>query len=100
MQRYFEKIIERLGKSKEYSCSPQFTKGIDYSIKIVNNVAEEFATGTNVGNNDGCCEWIKYDYRTIAPKNHDAKNPYWRIPEDMSRLRFCPYCGKEIKVVE
>ena len=46
------------------------------------------------------CEWIKYDYRTIAPKNHDVGNPYWRIPEDMSRLRFCPYCGKEIKVVE
>lgn len=46
------------------------------------------------------CEWIKYDYRTIAPKNHDVENIYWRIPEDMSRLRFCPYCGKEIKVVE
>lgn len=60
MQKYFEKIIEWLEKSKEYSCSPQFTKGIDYSIKIVNNVAEEFATDTNVRNNDG---WISCSER-------------------------------------
>ena len=25
------------------------------------------------------CKWIKYDYRTICPKEHDADNPYWRI---------------------
>lgn len=46
------------------------------------------------------CVWFKYDYRTIAPKNHDAENPYWRIPEDMDKLKYCPYCGKKIKVVE
>ena len=44
------------------------------------------------------CEWIKYDYRTICPKNHDADNPYWRIPADMSKLKYCPYCGKEIVI--
>lgn len=44
------------------------------------------------------CEWIKYDYRTIVPKNHDADNPYWRIPENMDKLKYCPYCGKEIVV--
>lgn len=54
----------------------------------------------NVHSNEEFCEWFKYDYRTIAPKNHDVDNPYWRIPEDMSKLRFCPYCGKKIKVVE
>ena len=46
------------------------------------------------------CEWIKYDYRTICPKNHDANNPYWRIPDNMDKLKYCPYCGKRIKVVE
>lgn len=46
------------------------------------------------------CEWIKYDYRTICPKYHDADNPYWRIPENMDKLKYCPYCGKEIKIVE
>lgn len=44
------------------------------------------------------CEWFKYDYRTLAPKNHDEGNPYWRIPYDMCKLRFCPYCGKRIKI--
>lgn len=46
------------------------------------------------------CEWIKYDYRTLCPKHHDADNPYWRIPENMDKLKYCPYCGKEIRVVE
>lgn len=44
------------------------------------------------------CEWFKYDYRTIAPKNHDVENPYWRIPENMDKLKYCPYCGRKIKV--
>lgn len=64
----------------------------NHAISIVNQVAEEFG-------ND-FCEWFKYDYRTIAPKNHDVGNPYWRIPEDYSKLMFCPYCGKKIKVVK
>ena len=42
------------------------------------------------------CKWIKYDYRTLCPKEHDANNPYWRIPENMDKLKYCPYCGKEI----
>lgn len=40
------------------------------------------------------CEWIKYDYRTICPREHDANNPYWRIPSDTDKLKYCPYCGK------
>lgn len=47
------------------------------------------------------CKWIRYDHRTICPKNHDIDNPYWRIPEDrMDTLKYCPYCGKEIEVTE
>ena len=53
-----------------------------------------------VGVSDNVCEWIKYDYRTICPKNHDANNPYWRIPDNTDKLKYCPYCGKKIKVVE
>ena len=41
------------------------------------------------------CEWIKYDYRTICPREHDANNPYWRIPADTDKLKYCPYCGKK-----
>lgn len=46
-----------------------------------------------------CCEWIEYDYRTICPKEHDVNNPYWRIPKDTDKLKYCPYCGRKIKVV-
>lgn len=47
------------------------------------------------------CEWFKYDYRTLAPKYHDEDmQPYWRIPYDMCKLQFCPYCGKKVKVEE
>ena len=51
------------------------------------------------GVSDNVCEWIKYDYRTICPKNHDVNNPYWRIPDNMDKLKYCPYCGKKIKIV-
>jgi hypothetical protein len=48
---------------------------------------------------DEVCEWVKYDYRTICPRNHEVDNPYWRIPESrMDALKYCPYCGKKIKV--
>ena len=46
------------------------------------------------------CEWFKYDYSTIAPRYHDVNNPYWRIPENMDKLKYCPYCGKEIRVID
>ena len=48
---------------------------------------------------DDVCEWIKYDYRTICPKNHDVNNSYWRIPDNMDKLKYCPYCGKKIRLV-
>jgi hypothetical protein len=44
------------------------------------------------------CQWIKYDHRTMCPKEHDVDNPYWRIPDNMSALKYCPYCGKKIEV--
>lgn len=45
------------------------------------------------------CKWIKYDHRTMCPKEHDVDSPYWRIPENrMETLKYCPYCGKEIEV--
>lgn len=46
------------------------------------------------------CKWIKYDYRTICPKEHDADNPYWGLSGNLNKLKYCPYCGKEIVVVD
>lgn len=44
------------------------------------------------------CTWIKYDYRTMRPKDHNGYTSYWRIPENrMDTLKYCPYCGKEIE---
>ena len=49
---------------------------------------------------EGFCEWFEYDYRTLAPREHgDVNNPYWRIPANMDKLKYCPYCGRRIKVV-
>ena len=43
------------------------------------------------------CEWIKYDYRTMCPREHNIDNPYWRIPESrMEVLKYCPYCGRNL----
>ena len=129
MQEIIDKIIERLEEEKESATRRySFDSELSYSraIKIVKQVAEEckdkhvsigaykqvawerdiaieqlHELGYEFGQkiDKEFCEWFKYDYRTIAPKNHDIGNPYWRIPEDMSRLRYCSYCGKKIKVV-
>ena len=71
-------------------------KGTDYYIKK-SDAIEIVKQG---GDANDVCEWIEYDYRTICPKNHDANNPYWRIPDNTDKLKYCPYCGKKIKVVE
>lgn len=39
-------------------------------------------------------------YRTICPREHDVNNPYWRIPEDADKLKYRPYCGKKIVIIE
>ena len=67
--------------------------GCGHCNVILNEIIDEEVS-------DDVCEWIKYDYRTICPKNHDVNNPYWRIPDNMDKLKYCPYCGKKIKVVE
>ena len=69
-------------------------KDIENADRILNNAIDLIKA------NCEWCEWIKYDYRTICPINHDANNPYWRIPENTDKLKYCPYCGKEIKIVD
>lgn len=65
----------------------------EFGKKLVDNSESE---------ENNYCEWIKYDYRTIVPREHDINNPYWRIPRNMDKLKlkYCPYCGKEIKVTD
>ena len=84
-----DKVVERLNR-ETISSSIKESLGLLKAIEIVKQG----------GVYDDVCEWIKYDYKTICPKNHDANNPYWRIPDNMDKLKYCPYCGKKIKVVE
>ena len=49
------------------------------------------------------CEWMHYSSDILCPKNHeDISNPYWKMPEPehMFRLKYCPYCGGKIVIVD
>lgn len=108
MSDLIERIKKRIEKERAYDETAWETlanKGnkehqVVYSSRnsvyniILKAIDEEFAKEPQE------CEWIHYDYRTIVPKYHDINNPYWRIPENMNKLKYCPYCGRKIKVVE
>lgn len=79
---------EETNDEKQFKCHTAY----DDTIRMVDEAEAKWESE--------CCEWFKYDYRTIAPRNHDVKNPYWRIPENMDKLKYCPYCGKRIKISE
>ena len=75
----------------------KFKDGFDRFLREYNSELLRIANQVDISYEyDDVCEWIKYDYRTICPKNHDTNNPYWRIPDNMDNLKYCPYCGKKI----
>lgn len=101
-----DKVVEELNqrKIKLLSYAEDYEKTGDFEqAEICSQLAIEYTTAIEIVNQGGvsndACEWIKYDYRTICPKNHDANNPYWRIPDNTDKLKYCPYCGKKIKIV-
>lgn len=46
------------------------------------------------------CEWIYYDSSIVVPRWHEGNNVYWRVPVSWNKLKYCPYCGKRIKLEE
>lgn len=113
MKEFIEKLIERLEELKEIeknradSCDEDscgdgeqiFDDGRSQGrfeqthkiIKIINQLAEEY-------NND-FCKWEKYEDKHIYYNNCKWRNE--DIDEyTVSQFKFCPYCGKKIKVVE
>ena len=88
-----DKVVEGLEEVAYVSEDVNSFVDLEDAIEIVKQ-------GCSADNESDYCEWIKYDYRTIAPREHDINNPYWRIPENMDKLKYCPICGKKIKVVE
>ena len=111
-----DKVVEELKIIKEDALAEYNMGEYNLDNNIGNSIAENYRKDMNEGKcfaydeaieivkqggvSDDVCEWIKYDYRTICPKNHDVNNPYWRIPANMDKLKYCPYCGKKIKVVD
>ena len=111
-----DKVVEELKIIKEDALAEYNIGEYNLDNNIGNSIAENYRKDMNEGKcfacdeaieivkqggvSDDVCEWIKYDYRTICPKNHDVNTPYWRIPDNMDKLKYCPYCGKKIKVVK
>lgn len=93
MDEFIKKLIERLEEVKigvmlNNKCCKHI---IDKIIAIVNQLAEEY-------NND-FCEW-NYDGAMYERCPH-TETLFARIHNcDEKIFKFCPYCGKRIKVVE
>lgn len=63
-------------------------------------IIDKYKAEGDPSKNSEKCIWIKYDHRTICPRECGGENPYWRIPENMDNLKYCPYCGREIEVTD
>lgn len=100
MKEFIEKLIDRLEKEKiiafkTYRAFDMNTDlgrmfGIEKSIKIINELVEEY-------NND-FCEW-----QPNKQFNWFLKSPHEGVgitQEEKGFFKFCPCCGKKIKVVE
>ena len=95
MQKAFEKIIEKV---KEYydAVNPYVGNTV---TKIVNQVAEECKSTEHVNcSTNEVCEWskMKNTQGYMRAKQHNNAKPNYKI----RAWKFCPYCGKKIKVVE
>lgn len=101
MKKFVEKLIERLEEQKSelttWAEDKAFEIGIETAISIVNQLAEEY-------NND-VCEWEKGSsgyvgypayYSKCCTTNSNGLEMQTHIISDW---KFCPYCGKKIKVV-
>ena len=90
------KVVEELKIERKTANNTYNSFNMDVDLGRVFGLEKAIEIVKQGGISDDVCEWIKYDYRTICPKNHDANNPYWRIPDNMDKLKYCPCCGKKI----
>lgn len=114
MNKAFEKIIERLEELHERYVNQYGVVGgnpMAFAVKeckdIVQEVAEEFATDTNVGTNRPVQEKEETNTADMCEWNLDGVyifSPHSRmfscVIDDKHRYTYCPVCGKKIKVVE
>lgn len=90
------KIIKEMKElSRIYSNSMDYYDG--YKMEAVDECIEIAKKHKKKKKHKGKCEWIKYNCRpTYKPKNHDVSGIY----TNNFNYKYCPYCRKEIKVVE
>jgi len=89
MKEFIEKLIGKLEEAKGRA-NRHYNYGDEtayrHSIEIVNELAE--------GHNNDFCEWRKgkglYLHRASCGEQDSYDDSY----------RYCPYCGKKIKIVE
>lgn len=94
MKEFIDKLIEELEGVKSIVNSPAdivWNNAVKMCIYKVNEFAEEY-------NND-FCEWKKTDKSKYSPYYHALKHGNITL-EFHDDFKFCPYCGKKIKVVK
>lgn len=109
MQKAFDLIVERLGEKKSnYNAETEAFWNFREAINIVNQVAEEYTgkftdKAPNKPDNppteyEEVCEWreLRNSHRYMGSKLHNHAEQSVR----MLGWKYCPYCGKQIKVVE
>lgn len=84
-----EKVMQELEKNNLATFCSAKARALDGAIEIVNQLAEEY-------NND-VCEWKKTDKRKSSPYHHALKHGNITL-EFHDDFKFCPYCGKKIKI--
>lgn len=85
-----EEEIKKINDEPWIDCEERIKKQCIYckTIKIVNELAEKY--------NGVCCEWKKYENDIIFPYKTSCGTS--DLYDDS--YKYCPYCGKKIKVVE
>lgn len=107
MKEFIEKLIGRLEENTIYDKQSiafmnKYGRGISFisknkAIEIVNEVAEESSVFECHSNGGGCCEWKLEDEEGFS----NCRFTYQEIMGDeVKGFKYCPYCGKKIKVVE
>lgn len=120
MEKIVEKLIEKLHEEKEaHSYDERYVKGVNASIKIVSQLTERYKdkdcskcsrrSWYQKGyadaekkyieeHNNEFCEWKQYSVIAGIEFYENCKRilPYHLYDEK----KYCPYCGKKIKVVE
>ena len=94
MKEFVDKLIEKLTKVKGhygyYGSEECEYIPYDYSISIINELADEY-------NND-FCEW-KFTKSVVNGGYFYSSSCNHKRFSDLHNFEFCPYCGKKIKVV-